>query len=794
MPLFARTLAGLLPIWPALVPAVARVIGFVTPMPDILKIIAVPEFLPPARLARASVMTVVFPLRLLYACLAAVHPLGAVLAQPVRGEPAETPAPTQLQRVEVQAAQRSDNDLRRQSTAAKIVFSREELTRYGDTNMSDVLKRLPGVNMQGGAPRMRGLGAGFTLILINGEPAPPGFSLDNLSPSQIERIEVSRGPTAENSAQAVAGTINIILKEAPKNRQREWRMGLNEAQGRITPWVNFTYGDKEGDLSYSLPVSAYQSRNLNQTAVQTQSLDARGGRLVQAARYLDDGEGRGFNASPRLAWRLGDNNNLSWQTFINRHDWLSQGLTRVDVSQGQGPLSREEHYDSRGRWQMLRSNLHWTRSLADNRSLELRLGGQGWSRDWRSQLQGLDANGAPVLDQLSRSYSEEQGLTASAKYKRPLWEAHALAMGAEAEYRRRSDSRSQLDNGAEQLPGFDVPFKANISRLAVYAQDEWDINTQWSGYAGLRAETISTASKEPGGEQRNRSQVVTPLLHLAYKPGKGRDVLRASLTRSYRAPNLNQLLARPSVNSNLYPTSGPNIESSPDRTGNPNLRPELALGLDLAFEKYLQAGGLLSISAFHRRIDGLIRSATTLETVSWAAVPRWVARPTNLTGASTSGVEMEAKGRAGELFPSAFEAGVPLDLRASLSFYRSNVAGIPGPDNRLESQQPYAVNLGFDYRATALPISFGGSMAYTPAYAVQQSIEQRNTQGLSRKFDAYAQWRFSPAMSLRLSARDLLPLEDSSSSSYLDANGNEQGSQTERRLVRSVGLQLEIKL
>lgn len=194
-------------------------------------------------------MTVVFPLRLLYACLAAVHPLGAVLAQPVRGEPAETPAPTQLQRVEVQATQRSDNDLRRQSTAAKIVFSREELTRYGDTNMSDVLKRLPGVNMQGGAPRMRGLGAGFTLILINGEPAPPGFSLDNLSPSQIERIEVSRGPTAENSAQAVAGTINIILKEAPKNRQREWRGGFNTAQGRVTPWINFTYGDNLASTS-----------------------------------------------------------------------------------------------------------------------------------------------------------------------------------------------------------------------------------------------------------------------------------------------------------------------------------------------------------------------------------------------------------------------------------------------------------------------------------------------------------------------------------------------------------------
>jgi iron complex outermembrane receptor protein len=61
------------------------------------------------------------------------------------------------------------------------------------------------------------LGAGYTQILINGVPAPQGFNLDQLSPSQIE---VPRASTAEQSTQAVAGTINIILKEAPCNCAR----------------------------------------------------------------------------------------------------------------------------------------------------------------------------------------------------------------------------------------------------------------------------------------------------------------------------------------------------------------------------------------------------------------------------------------------------------------------------------------------------------------------------------------------------------------------------------------------
>jgi outer membrane receptor for ferrienterochelin and colicins len=95
------------------------------------------------------------------------------------------------------------------------ICAREELDRIGDTNAPDVLRRLPGVNVGSGGPRKRGLGAGYTQILINANPAPQGFNLDQLSPSQIERIEVPRAPTAEQGTHAVAGKINIILKEAP---------------------------------------------------------------------------------------------------------------------------------------------------------------------------------------------------------------------------------------------------------------------------------------------------------------------------------------------------------------------------------------------------------------------------------------------------------------------------------------------------------------------------------------------------------------------------------------------------
>ncbi|MCH8857391.1 MAG: TonB-dependent receptor plug domain-containing protein, partial [Proteobacteria bacterium] len=148
---------------------------------------------------------------------------------------APAPGNQQLDRVSV-TRQQTDTDLRRREPVAKQLYGREELDKYGDTQLSDVLKRLPGINVSGGQLRMRGLGGAYTQILVNGEPAPPGFSLDNLNPAQVERLEVTKAPTADQSAQAIAGTLNIILKDAPRVVQKDLRLGVAYASER--PVVN----------------------------------------------------------------------------------------------------------------------------------------------------------------------------------------------------------------------------------------------------------------------------------------------------------------------------------------------------------------------------------------------------------------------------------------------------------------------------------------------------------------------------------------------------------------------------
>ena len=112
---------------------------------------------------------------------------------------AQTAPATDLGRIEIRSNRNNDTEVRRESTAAKIVIGREEIEKQGDATLGEVLKRLPGINVQGGALRMRGLGGAFTQILVNGEPAPPGFSVEQLNPAQVERIEVSKAPTAKGA-------------------------------------------------------------------------------------------------------------------------------------------------------------------------------------------------------------------------------------------------------------------------------------------------------------------------------------------------------------------------------------------------------------------------------------------------------------------------------------------------------------------------------------------------------------------------------------------------------------------
>ncbi|MFY8063495.1 MAG: TonB-dependent receptor plug domain-containing protein, partial [Usitatibacteraceae bacterium] len=163
--------------------------------------------------------------------------------------PPTKPAP-KTESIEVTSGQVYDE--RKDDTATKVVVNSAEIMKFGDTQLADVLKRLPGITVQGSSIRMRGLGNGYTQILIDGERAPPGFTIDQLSPTAIERIEILRAATAEFSTQSIAGTINIVLKKKVSLAQREVRAVYAQGSFYKSPSANFVVSDKDGNFSYSV--------------------------------------------------------------------------------------------------------------------------------------------------------------------------------------------------------------------------------------------------------------------------------------------------------------------------------------------------------------------------------------------------------------------------------------------------------------------------------------------------------------------------------------------------------------
>jgi vitamin B12 transporter len=137
-------------------------------------------------------------------------------------------APEQLPLLVITAT-RSPLAIQRAGSAISVVEG-SEIASWGAKSLPDVLRQVPGLDIteNGGAGslsyvRLRGAEARQTLVLIDnvrvGDAAGTGGEMDmsNISPDDIQRIEVLRGPqSALYGSDAMGGVINIITKRGAR--------------------------------------------------------------------------------------------------------------------------------------------------------------------------------------------------------------------------------------------------------------------------------------------------------------------------------------------------------------------------------------------------------------------------------------------------------------------------------------------------------------------------------------------------------------------------------------------------
>ncbi len=104
-----------------------------------------------------------------------------------------------------------------------LEYGTEYFQRFEPLTAGDALKRVPSVTflsdvIESDGPRLRGLPPGYTQILINGERVPGGqadrsFFLDRIPAELISRVEIVRSNSARRTGDAVAGSLNIVLRD-----------------------------------------------------------------------------------------------------------------------------------------------------------------------------------------------------------------------------------------------------------------------------------------------------------------------------------------------------------------------------------------------------------------------------------------------------------------------------------------------------------------------------------------------------------------------------------------------------
>jgi outer membrane receptor for ferrienterochelin and colicins len=648
------------------------------------------------------------------------------------------------QQVEIKAKSEVDNA--RRDTAAKTVITNEVLMRFGDTNINDAMKRVPGVLVVKDQLQLPGMNAGYTQILVDGEP-PRGITIADLPMNLIERVEIYRAGNAQFSSQAIAGTINIILKRVPSSKQAQTKINIANSYKTNTTfeWLN---SDKFEHWSYSLSVVGAKLDGLMNAPYSyiNQLFDA-DGQLIQGYQTYQSPElyENNLRINPRIQFKTpGGTAFTSTSSVILSHTQFNNDVQlRFDF----GPSLPSGH--------ILRSNLskNYTinsglRAVGSWEKIKFDISTGVNSRETKSdgEIQVFTPQSKEDYQRYINTKTNSFGWNNSGKITAPSNEEHDIVGGWTVSASTSSNNRheTQVNKLVTSTTVTDQLTDSRIQKSAVFIQDEWKFRKASSAYFGLRWESIQIQSESTIQEKmQHRSSVLSPIVQTLWQLNpENTDRLRLGLSRTYQAPFDFYLI------SPIFRTINNSI-SSPNFRGNPSLRPELAWAIDAAYEHNGKDEWNYTIRTKLRSINGLHREDISFFENAW-----W-RRYINAGHAISKSIEFETQ------FPLKrfFESAPNLDINFDFNKTWSKVDYLPEPNNILA---PSTLNgkLNLDYRAKDWPLSMGANLRYADSHWQQTSTTNSEKTGTSFEADVYSLWKFSKQTQLRLSIDNLFKRRD----------------------------------
>ena len=673
--------------------------------------------------------------------------------------------------------QREAQITRKESNIQKIVISEEEVERFGDATVGDVLRRLPGMTSTGPAGvakdiRMRGLDKGYTQFLINGEVVPGAvqerqMQVDRLPADMIERIEIIRNPSAEYDAHGIGGTINIVLKnkidDITRLRAAYGKNGNLDVGDAVAQW-NRRIGDLDILFAASHTVGAEDV---------IEEKDTLNSSLAVASREYKPKPVRKTETllTPRLVWHLGADR-------LTLDPYLSAGTEdkreRSEVRSVAGALTKEAgnnedkvdqlmrfggRYDGQASWGSWYAKAAVQQGTSDkdkyapSRDLTKAVN-QQWTvakeREEISEDQLFIGAGVavPLASHFLKAGVE---LRETAYEKRKLaWEAKDKASLGAAEAALAPKAAGQND-----------VYNIDESKQIVYFQDEWRIAERHWLTPGIRYETVSRDATDRLGNQRSgKESSPNPSLHYRWALSSNLN-LRASMAQTVRFAKFDD------VNPIIITASGAGagLYTNPDKAGNADLRPEKATGLELGLEKYLaNNAGVVGVNVYNRDVKDYIEKSIRLEGA------RYVQRPYNVGEAHFWGAEFDLR------LPLLQKGAHMLTLLGSHAEMRGEVTkASTGAVQDVKDMPPRATNIGLNWMHRPSKWSAGMNLNHMPTFTVDtdndDGVREVKTVKAMNTLDLYVTKVFGPLAELRLVAKNVLSVSKQEDKVKYNTNG-----------------------
>ncbi|MFU7527630.1 TonB-dependent receptor plug domain-containing protein [Qipengyuania sp. ASV99] len=676
-----------------------------------------------------------------------------------------------------------------------LIYDEEYFQRFEPLTAGDALKRVPSVTflsdvIESDGARLRGLDPGYTQILINGERVPGGnadrsFFLDRIPAELIQQVEIVRSSSARRTGDAVAGSLNIVLRDGFSLDGGYVRGGgLLFDDGEFKPSGGFYYG---GALA--------------------------GGRVLIGANI----QGR-YNPKIKSSLRFGDspenNPNFFADDFDNREDQTdTRDGTDYAFNASWGIESETTEFEILGNFvhtdrtesersfeyddltaisgsvflggNLLTDNAEFTDIDQDTWSISARLE-QEWSlgeTTFRATFARFDGNengtefeidfedAEPVLEgENSLVDVVDDELSFQIDHEFEIADGIEFVIGGFLQFKERDSDLTVAEQEIDLDPAlqswdqfsdnpFDVagqfdPFEDIPGGVNTISEDRTDLFALFdiergdlTAEIGIRWENTSVDIEDatvPAALAFTSVDYDEFLPSASFKYELGRGRLTASVARTLRRPRLDF----------LSPVLLEEELEDSDFLGNPGLVPETAWGGDLGYEHKIGRTGVIGVNVFYRDITNLVELTTVIDPLTGMAVEgsegpgTFVFQPQNVGSGEVYGIEFDAS------FSLAFIGLRDTGVFGNLALLDSNITDFAG-ERRFNDQSEYVYNFGAIQNLPEFGAAFGATYR-KQGTAFGRVIAEEVTTSYGADLEIFVEKRIGDRFTIRAVGSNLL--------------------------------------